>query len=775
MFLTLTILAFAESFLMSKNVFAEDEISISFSSATISLDLAPNQFGSSSKDFSVSTTSPAGYTVSLSTAGSSTALVAANSELQIPTFSFPSGVDKLPVESVGYGYGYSTDGGTYYSPVPDPLLGGVKIFSTNESGTYDHELTFGAKAHPDTVAERYANTFVITATVNNAPVCPANTICYRGNGDDESGKMHNQTVSSGTSVMLISPNFSRSGYGFAGWNTKADGTGTDYGASETITVDDLSSSGLVLYAKWTRATTIMQNWTGCSSLSIGDVVALKDFRDDNSYAVAKLADGKCWMVENMRINPASANITTANTNSPTESFMESATVSSSSNNNCTSDTSECIDTVSYNLNNLDRNLNASYDTNSVTSAWYSYGGMYNWYTATAGNGTYNTLSAVASGDICPAGWKLPTGNNRNGDWDTLNTVINNSFVSDTGLRTYPNNLIYSGDFNGSAPTGRGYQGRFWSSTSVANAKAARFGYRSNSTTPSNSYNKWANFSIRCLVKDDNASIIGNIHYDANGGTGTMADTTNVNLYTTAATANAFISTEGYSFHGWNTRADGTGTFVANEDLVAEAAKAEQISPGGTLTLYAMWGTFAHLNYDANGGKGAPNAVTKVGEDTWNFTISSITPTRIDYTFLGWSTDQSATVADYLPGETFSTNNQDNTLYAVWYMADCPSDYICYRGNGADTGSSINQSASSGSSVRLYSANYSRDGYGFASWNTKADGTGTDYGPSQNITVGDLSGGGLIHLFWRVFWNSCTAAISQHSRICAMVTLIQSPS
>ena len=98
----------------------------------------------------------------------------------------------------------------------------------------------------------YQNTFVIEIVANLTP-CAEDSICYYGNNDDGDGEMEDQTpVASNSNVMLTPSNFSRPGYGFAGWNTELDGTGTTYGPSQTIAVGDLSEEGLQLYAKWVQ-------------------------------------------------------------------------------------------------------------------------------------------------------------------------------------------------------------------------------------------------------------------------------------------------------------------------------------------------------------------------------------------------------------------------------------------------------------------------------------------------------------------------------------------
>lgn len=75
-----------------------------------------------------------------------------------------------------------------------------------------------------------------------------------------------------------------------------------------------------------------------------------------------------------------------------------------------------------------------------------------------------------------------------------------------------------------------------------------------------------------------------------------------------------------------------------------------------------------LNYDANGGTGAPASqtykATSEYEKSHTFTISSQVPTRDGYTFLGWDTDKNAATASKEPGGTIVVTGT-TTLYAVW--------------------------------------------------------------------------------------------------------------
>nr|MCR4672705.1 leucine-rich repeat protein [Lachnospiraceae bacterium] len=72
-----------------------------------------------------------------------------------------------------------------------------------------------------------------------------------------------------------------------------------------------------------------------------------------------------------------------------------------------------------------------------------------------------------------------------------------------------------------------------------------------------------------------------IVYNANGGNGTMADISAVYDQEVVLTENAF-ERAGYTFTGWNTAADGSGT--AYED----GAAVKNLAPEGSVTLYAQW-------------------------------------------------------------------------------------------------------------------------------------------------------------------------------------------
>ena len=683
-------------------VFADDVVSISISDNSVVMGLLPGQFDEGTQTITASTNSVSGYTIGIRTTGQSSALVnTSNNNYTIPTFTLPSGSDSIPVGQLGYGYGYSIDSGANYLPVPDPSAAQpTTLFKTASAGTHTHGLTFGIKAPIDAMAGTYTNTFSIEI-VANIESCAAESICYYGNGDDETGTMADQTsVASGSSVTLIPSNYSRAGYGFVGWNTAIDGSGTNYGPSQTITVGDLTTEGLQLYAKWVPSAGDLQNWKGCDAMSAGDVTALTDTRDGSTYAVGKYADGKCWMMENLRLDLSDTNVTisTQNTNKPESSFMTLANAHpASSNSFCTGTGSSCINRVLHNTNNINRNLTPAYDTNDSSSSWYSYGVYYNYYTATAGNGGYSltTKGARVNGDICPAGWRLPTGYSKNDDLGTLDMsyggtgLIQNEepagTIASERWRTYPLNYTYSGEQNGASGYNRWVSAGMNSGSNYSATSGYNLWLRTMAASmTANTTSKSRGQTVRCVARDVH-DVTGDIHYNSNGGTGTMADATNVNFATALAGNNLFTRTN-YRFTGWNTSATGNGIAVSEGGALDSVAEQLGLQDGDTLTLYAMWQPVYSVVYDGNGADSGSMASATQTNITSSFNLVASNYAKTGYGFAGWSADANAgakllnhdTVTVYGPNQlitldnAFTSNadaNNQITLYAVWLAAD----------------------------------------------------------------------------------------------------------
>lgn len=79
---------------------------------------------------------------------------------------------------------------------------------------------------------------------------PRSKIVFNGNGST-SGSMATQLVKPNTTVVLKKNVYAKTGYQFAGWNTKADGTGTTYSDGQSIkNLFKTCGVGITLYAQW---------------------------------------------------------------------------------------------------------------------------------------------------------------------------------------------------------------------------------------------------------------------------------------------------------------------------------------------------------------------------------------------------------------------------------------------------------------------------------------------------------------------------------------------
>ncbi len=119
----------------------------------------------------------------------------------------------------------------------------------------------------------------------------------------------------------------------------------------------------------------------------------------------------------------------------------------------------------------------------------------------------------------------------------------------------------------------------------------------------------------------------------------------------------------------STRAQVAAVIYRMSRLVQSAKpdKTPSVNPGGTVNPPVTAYTYA-LHFDANGGTliGASPVSMTTTSTTYSFPVTA-TATRDGYTFLGWSTDRSATTATYPAGSTVTLTAAYPiiTLYAVW--------------------------------------------------------------------------------------------------------------
>ncbi len=220
-----------------------------------------------------------------------------------------------------------------------------------------------------------------------------------------------------------------------------------------------------------------------------------------------------------------------------------------------------------------------------------------------------------------------------------------------------------------------------------------------------------------------------IAFNSNGASGSMSNLSMTYGTAKNLTANAFTKT-GYTFTGWNTKADGSGTMYADKASVKNLTS----SNGATVTLYAIWkknsvDTYT-LSYNANGGSGAPSSQS----GSTSYIISSIKPTRSGYIFLGWSENSTAIIGSYISGDTI-TIATNTTLYAVWLrrpvitrievQVRTPSTTTISYGDSIILHADMNEALPSGWKIKWTADN------GNFSYSASADGSTCTISPSKS--------------------------------------------
>lgn len=550
------------------------------------------QFSTLEYPVTVNTNSPYGYSLKLQVVGDTNSLESTRGDdYNIPSIQRRENMEFIPAALISNGYGYSMDGNAF-RPIPNAGDDGDIIASLSESTPNkddEYTITFGMKVDSSYVAGKYSKSFVVTAIANAPIVCEAENICYIRNGQNiDGGSLEDQEAPNRSNVSLQAPNFKRSGYGFTGWNTQPDGSGTSYGPNETINVGETTNAGLILFADWKESSGDLQNWTGCEEMAIGETIALTDNRDGNTYAIARNADGACWMMENLRIDFSNPNveITSSNTNNPTNEFMNIVNQHPASQNwFCDTDVERCINQFYYNSDNVKMDSDLAYP---------SYGTYFNWYAATAGNGMYSNTNpdVPVAGDICPVGWRLPTGNDMESDLVLLDIALGGDGLNSTTevaskrWRKYPANYMLSGQFKGSARTDVGVSGNYYASNPSTNVRAMNLWLLKNKVSfNANAAVKHRGQSVRCIIKNNYK-----IKYDKNNTAainGEMKDQKVARDIEVKLHKNTFSHTYAdhvwYRFLNWNTKADGSGTSYDDEAVIKNLAETDE-----EITLYAQW-------------------------------------------------------------------------------------------------------------------------------------------------------------------------------------------
>jgi len=275
-----------------------------------------------------------------------------------------------------------------------------------------------------------------------------------------------------------------------------------------------------------------------------------DKRDNEEYTIAKLADGNCWLLENLRLDisdpSVQAKLTSATTNATDETLNYLKNGGGSSPYPANGVIAKTASSGSWTSDSANPYIATQYKDTTQPASGSSPAGKigiyYNYCAASAGSYCYvsNASSGDATQDICPAGWRMPTGG-ASGEYQALYTAYSSNVANFQAALSTP----LSGFFDGSGTASyRGSYGYFWSSTRYNGNYMYLLGVRSSTVDPQNhdGVGRGNGFSVRCVLNDTrtisdittmqemNPQIAAKMN---NGDTATLRDTRDNQDYTIA--------------------------------------------------------------------------------------------------------------------------------------------------------------------------------------------------------------------------------------------------
>jgi uncharacterized repeat protein (TIGR02543 family) len=538
------------------------------------------------------------------------------------------------------------------------------------------------------------------------------TVSFNGN-DSDGGSMTTQNFVYGVKQALNSNNFTRTGYAFNGWNTHADDSGRNYADKESVeNLSDVENGSITIYAQWTpNGYTV--NFDGNSS--DGGSMTMQTFVYDveqnlttNSFTRTGYAfngwntnlDGSGTSYMNEASIKNLSNVVNGNITLYAQWTASSYTVTF--NGNGSDGGSMAIQTFVY---DVEQNLT----TNSLTKTGYTFNG---WNTVANGSGTsymneaaVKNLSNMANGNITLYAQWITNGYtvNFDGNGSDDGSMAVQTFVYDVEQNLTTNSFTRTGyTFNGWNTNKDGNGTSYMNEASVKNLSNVENG-------DVTLYAQWTANSYA-------------VTFDGNGSDGgSMAIQTFVYDVEQNLTTNSFTKT-GYTFNGWNTVANGSGTSYMNKAAVKNLSN----MANGEITLYAQWEVIKYtVTFDSNKGSGSttpanPSPATmavELGAAYGTLPIIS----RSGYIFTGWYTEASG--GELVTETTILTSAVNHTLYAQWITNGYT---VNFDGNGSDGGSMAIQTFVYDVEQNLTTNSFTKTGYTFNGWNTNIDGNGASY-------------------------------------------------
>lgn len=629
----------------------------------------------------------------------------------------------------------------------------TKVYVYNSSGTqlgYDDDssdeganfklslkLTAGTKYY---VKVRAYSTKTGTTSFSVKPdVVNTYTISYDANGG--SGAPSSQTGATNYTISSTVP--TRFGYTFLGWSTSSTATSATYEPGDTIAL----SSNTTLYAVWKSATTI-------SSLGSSYSTSIDFANQENYYTFTPAINCTCVIYstgdEDTRVylyNSSGTELANNNDGGEDNNFrlqydLVAGTTYyfkveyyNSSRTGTISFKFGKVYTITYNANggsgaptsqNVDYGCKVTLSTTAPTRAGYIFLGWSTSSNATNesyyGGNTYGVNSSVTLYAV----WEANTYSieyNANG----ANSVI----MPANQTKAHDETLTLS-----TIGMGRtGYEFLGWATSSTATSATYQ---------PGDSFTTNADTTLYAVWKANTYTV----KYNANGGTGTMSNSSHTYDVSKALTSNAFTRS-GYTFLGWSTSSTATSATYTDGQSVMNLTPTN----GSTVTLYAVW----KLETSELSVNTTNNAVISSGGEMQYYTF---TPTTSGiYVIYSTGSEDTKVFLYNSTGTQIDSDDDDGdgnnfrleceltagTTYrfGIRYYSSSKTGTIpfvfghvytvSYNANGG-SGAPSSQSKDFGKAITLSSTVPTKTGYTFLGWSTNSAATRATYQPGDSFTT-----------------------------------------
>jgi uncharacterized repeat protein (TIGR02543 family) len=473
----------------------------------------------------------------------------------------------------------------------------------------------------------------VEVTVNPLPTYE---VSYNENGATAGVAPAAQEKTTGIDLILAanSGKLSKTGFSFAGWNTKQDGTGTDYSEGASYTDD----APVILYAKWTTQTVFVVSYNA-NGATTGTTPPNQTKTQGIDLAIA----GNSGNLGKEGYSFSGWN--TSSTGDGT-SYPAGAAYSGDADVILFAIWTASTYTVTFNGNSSDavvpKGIEVTFDSaygelKEANRLGYAFTG---WFTDTD-DGTLvtdTTVVSIAADHTLFAHWEaLPrytVSYNENGATE--------GDVPENQEKIHGITLFVSGNSGSLSKEGCSFAGWNTEQEGTGTDYAEGAGYSDDG--PLTLYAKWTTLPIYIVT------------YNANGaidGVPPVNQTKTQGIPLTLAGNYGNLTKPGYTFTSWNTQADGSGTsYLEGATYIADAA----------LTLYAEWTANTYtVRFDSNGGETSqPTSIQVTYGNTYGALANS---NRDGYTFTGWFTE--ITGGTQVTESTAVTYAADHTLYAKW--------------------------------------------------------------------------------------------------------------